>query len=131
MTQLFSIGQAAKLTALSVKMIRHYESIGLITPSARTEAQYRLFSEEDLHRLHFIRRARRLGFAMTQVAELLTLWQGHRPSREVKQLALTHINELDQRIIELQAMRDTLSKLAERCHGDQQPSCPILADLQV
>lgn len=130
MSQHWSIGQAARETGLSVKMIRHYDGIGLLRPSARSEARYRLYSGDDLHRLRFIRRARRLGFSIPQVADLLALWREQRPSREVKQLATAHIDELDQRIRELQAMRDTLNTLTERCHGDQRPSCPILSDLE-
>lgn len=125
-----SIGQAAKATGLSVKMIRHYDQLGLVRPSARSDAQYRYYSENDLHRLRFVRRARGLGFSIEQIRALLDLWQGQRPSREVKQLALAHMAELDRRIAELQGMRDTLGTLARRCRGDQRPHCPILADLR-
>lgn len=125
-----SIGEAARRSGLSVKMIRHYDQLGLVRPSARSSSQYRYYSEGDLHRLRFVGRARRLGFSMAQISELLALWQGRRPSREVKALALSHVAELDRRIAELQGMRDTLNDLAQHCHGDQRPSCPILADLR-
>lgn len=125
-----SIGEAARRSGLTVKMIRHYDQLDLVRPSVRSAAQYRYYSEEDLHRLRFVGRARRLGFSMAQIRELLALWQGRRPSREVKALALAHVDDLDRRIAELQAMRDTLNDLAQHCHGDQRPSCPILADLR-
>lgn len=127
---LHNIGQAASLTGLSAKMIRHYESIGLIPEPARTSAGYRLYNGQDLHRLRFIQRARALGFSMKQIQVLLALWSDRsRASAEVKQLAQQHADELGERIAAMQAMQRTLQDLAQRCHGDQRPDCPILDDL--
>lgn len=127
---LHNIGQAAALTGVSAKMIRHYESIGLITPAARTFANYRLYNEADLHRLRFIKRARSLGFAVKQIEALLALWDDpQRASAEVKQLARAHAANLAEKIRELQAMQRTLETLARRCQGDGRPTCPILDDL--
>ena len=127
---LHNIGQAAALTGVSAKMIRHYESIGLVAPAARTFANYRLYGEADLHRLRFIRRARSLGFSIKQIEALLALWDDpHRASAEVKQLARAHAAELGEKIRELQAMQRTLETLARQCHGDDRPTCPILEDL--
>lgn len=127
---LHNIGQAAALTGVSAKMIRHYEAIGLLTPASRTFAGYRLYGEAELHRLRFIKRARSLGFSIRQIEALLALWDDpHRASAEVKQLALAHVAELEEKIRELQAMQRTLETLAQRCHGDGRPTCPILEDL--
>lgn len=125
-----NIGEAAAATGISAKMIRHYEATGLIPPAARTFANYRLYSDADLHRLHFIRRARALGFPMARIAELLALWNDrHRESCDVKRLAQAHVRELGDRIAELQAMQRTLRNLSEKCGGDARPDCPILDDL--
>lgn len=122
-----SIGEAAKLTGLTAKMIRHYESLGLITPTDRTYANYRVYQTRDIHVLSFIKSARDLGFSMKQIAILTSLWQDSgRSSAEVKKLALEHIQEMDERIYSLQQMRKSLHDLASRCHGDDQPDCPIL-----
>lgn len=127
---LHNIGDAASLSGVSARMIRHYESVGLIPVAARTLAGYRLYSEQDVHRLRFIRRARGLGFPMKQIEVLLALWSDRsRASAEVKQLAKQHSDDLGERIAELQAMQRTLDDLASRCHGDQRPDCPILEDL--
>jgi MerR family transcriptional regulator, copper efflux regulator len=125
-----NIGQAADLTGVSAKMIRHYESIGLLPPPPRTFAGYRLYGDADLHRLRFVRRARSLGFPMKDVQALLGLWgdQG-RASAEVKALARRQIADLDRRIAEMEAMKRSLDALARRCHGNQRPDCPILDDL--
>lgn len=125
-----NIGQAASETGVSAKMIRYYESIALLKPSARSDAGYRIYTPPDLHALHFIRRSRTLGFSLEQIRELLSLWQNdQRASADVKTIALAHVAELNARIAELTAMRDTLSQLAGSCHGDAQPDCPILQDL--
>lgn len=127
---LHTIGEATARSGVSAKMIRHYESTGLIPPPARTAAGYRLYSEADLHRLRFIRRARALGFDMRQVAVLLALWSDRsRASADVRELALQHAAGLGERIAQMQAMQRTLEALARRCHGDQRPDCPILDDL--
>ena len=127
---LHNIGEAASLSGVTAKMIRHYESIGLIPEAGRTFAGYRLYSDPDIHRLRFIKRARSLGFSIKQIEVLLALWSDHsRASAEVKQLAKQHADELGTRIAEMQAMQRTLEDLARRCHGDQRPDCPILDDL--
>lgn len=126
----YNIGQAAAATGVSAKMIRHYESIGLIPKADRTFANYRIYSRNDIHTLQFIKRARGLGFSMKQIEGLLGLWQNRgRASSQVKKLALQHVDELDARIDEMVAMRDTLKTLAAHCHGDHRPECPILEDL--
>lgn len=127
---LHNIGATSATTGVSAKMIRHYESIGLIPKASRTLAGYRLYADADLHRLQFIKRCRGLGFSMKQIAVLLDLWSDkQRASRQVKQLAQEHANDLAHRILEMQAMQRTLESLARNCHGDQRPDCPILDDL--
>ena len=125
-----NIGEAAGLTGVSAKMIRHYEGIGLIPAANRTFANYRLYNDADLHRLRFIKRARNLGFSMKQIETLLELWNNpKRASAQVKTLARAHAAELATKVRELQAMQRALETLAEHCHGDQRPECPILDDL--
>ncbi|HVL10615.1 MAG TPA: Cu(I)-responsive transcriptional regulator [Burkholderiaceae bacterium] len=125
-----NIGQAAQATGVTAKMIRYYESIHLIRQSRRTDAGYRTYGENDLHTLHFIKRARKLGFSLEQIRNLLSLWEDSaRASADVKAIALAHVAELDKRIIELTEMRDTLRHLAHACSGDQRPDCPILTGL--
>lgn len=125
----YNIGQAAEATGVSAKMIRHYESIGLIPKADRTFANYRIYSSNEIHTLQFIKRARTLGFSMKQIEALLGLWQKRRASSEVKRLAMQHVEELEERIREMEAMRSTLKNLADHCHGDHRPECPILEDL--
>lgn len=125
-----NIGKAAQATGVSAKMIRYYEAQGLIRPADRTEGNYRDFSDRDLNDLHFIRRARNLGFSMEKIGRLLSLWRDDaRPSREVKALAEKHVADLDARIREMSEMADTLRHLADCCAGDDRPDCPILSDL--
>ncbi|MBD8594935.1 Cu(I)-responsive transcriptional regulator [Pseudomonas sp. CFBP 8758] len=125
-----NIGQAARESGLSAKMIRYYESIGLLAPAVRTDSGYRLYQAADVHTLGFIKRSRDLGFSLEEVARLLTLWQDRkRASADVKQLARRHIDELDRRIGELSSLRNTLEHLVEHCHGDDRPDCPILQEL--
>lgn len=125
-----NIGQASRATGVSSKMIRYYESVGLIRPADRTESNYRDFSERDVNELRFIRRARNLGFSVEEIAQLLSLWRDRdRPSREVKAIADKHVADLDARIAEMSAMADTLRDLARCCAGDDRPDCPILTDL--
>lgn len=127
---LHNIGEAAALTGVSAKMIRHYESIDLIPHAGRTFAGYRIYTDNDLHRIRFIKRGRSLGFSMKQIGELLGLWDDRgRSSADVKKLAGAHAEELDARIKEMEAMKRTLDHLAKRCHGDARPDCPILDDL--
>ena len=125
-----NIGDAAAATGVSAKMIRYYEEIGLIGPVARTESGYRVYAENDVHLLRFVRRARDLGFSIDQIGKLIALWQDRdRASAEVKALALEHIGELRAKITELDAMARTLEHLAANCHGDGRPDCPILEDI--
>jgi MerR family copper efflux transcriptional regulator len=126
-----NIGQAAKSSGLSAKMIRYYESIGLLQAANRTDSGYRLYSTNDLHTLAFIKRSRDLGFSLEEVGKLLTLWQDRgRASADVKALAHKHIVELNQKIEELAGLRDTLQDLVEHCQGNDRPDCPILKDLE-
>jgi MerR family transcriptional regulator, copper efflux regulator len=127
---LVTIAQASSATGVSAKMIRHYESIGLIRAPLRTENRYRHYAEADLHDLGFIRRARDLGFSFEDIRQLLDLWRNKgRSSAEVKAIALRHIAELDEKAAQLAAMSRTLKTLAESCHGDARPDCPILEAL--
>lgn len=126
----FNIGEAAEASGVSAKMIRHYESIDLIRPADRTFANYRIYSQSEVHTLRFIRRARNLGFSMQQIKALLGLWQDrNRSSAEVKRVAQGHIQDLETRIREMEEMKKTLESLTHNCHGDDRPDCPILEDL--
>jgi Cu(I)-responsive transcriptional regulator len=126
-----NIGQAAEASGVSAKMIRYYESIGLIAKTIRTEAGYRIYSESDVHNLRFIRRARDLGFSVEQIGELVSLWRDRfRASTDVKRLALDHVSALERKASALQAMADTLRHLADHCRGDHRPDCPIIAELE-
>ena len=126
-----NIGQAAKHSGLSAKMIRYYEATGLLKPAHRSDSGYRLYSDEDLHTLAFIKRSRDLGFSLEEVGKLLALWQDRqRASSDVKALARQHIDELNQKIVELSSLRDTLQDLVDTCQGDHRPDCPILKGLE-
>jgi len=125
-----NIGEAATASGVSAKMIRYYESIGLIPEATRTGSGYRVYSENDVHTLRFIRRARDLGFSVEQMTDLLNLWRDRtRASGDVKRIALEHIAELEKKMRELGEMAVTLRHLADCCHGDNRPDCPILEDL--
>ncbi len=125
-----NIGEAAKASGVSAKMIRHYEEVGLVPPAARTDAGYRQYGDADVHTLTFVRHARDLGFSIAEIGELVGLWQNRkRPSRQVKALAQAHIQELEQKAQELLAMKATLEHLVRCCHGDDRPDCPILETL--
>ncbi|MGH1569932.1 Cu(I)-responsive transcriptional regulator [Methylobacterium sp. P31] len=127
---LLTIGEAARRTGVSAKMIRWYEATGLLPPAARSESGYRHYGEADLHTLRFIRRARDLGFSIEAIADLLALWRDRdRPSAGVKAIAQEQIADLRRRIAELEGMARTLERLAEACCGDHRPECPILDDL--
>ena len=124
---MMNIGDAAKASGVSVKMIRHYEAIGLLPTAMRTESGYRVYRPEDVHALRFIRNARDLGFPLAEIEELLGLWRDTaRTSAEVKRLALAHVAAIDEKVRALRAMGDTLRHLAAACHGDHRPDCPIL-----
>jgi MerR family copper efflux transcriptional regulator len=125
------IGEAARASGVSAKMLRYYESIGLLPAAGRSKAGYRLYRDRDVETLRFIRRARDLGLSMERIRLLVGLWHDRaRPSREVKRIATEHLAELRARIAELTAMCATLEELADACHGDQRPECPILRDLE-
>ncbi len=125
-----NIGSASAASGVSAKMIRHYETIGLLRPAARRDNAYRDYGASEVHELQFIGRARRLGFSIVEIGQLLTLWRDRqRPSREVREIASQHLADLDARIAEMQAMASTLRKLVSCCHGDERPDCPILEDL--
>ncbi len=126
-----NIGQASTVSGVSAKMLRYYESIRLIPRAGRTEAGYRVYTETDVQTLRFIRRARDLGLSIERIKLLVGLWQDReRSSADVKRVATEHVAELEAKILELTAMRDTLQELADTCHGDQRPECPILHDLE-
>ena len=126
-----NIGQAAKRSGLSAKMIRYYEAIGLLQPAQRSDSGYRHYQDKDLHTLAFIKRSRDLGFSLEEVGKLLTLWQDRqRASADVKALAQRHVDDLQRKIEEMASLRDTLSELIEHCQGDQRPDCPILKNLE-
>jgi len=125
-----NIGEAARRSGVSAKMIRHYEALGLLTRVARTDAGYRQYDEAEVHTLRFIKRARELGFGMGEIAELVSLWQNRRrASANVRRIAQRHADELGQRIAQLKEMQRTLERLIHCCHGDERPDCPILEDL--
>ena len=125
-----NIGQAARASGVSAKMVRHYESLGLLGAVARTDSGYRQYRAADVHTLRFIKRARDLGFSMAEIAELVSLWHDQgRASASVKQIAQAHVADLENRIQAMQAMRRTLQNLLQHCHGDARPDCPILDDL--
>lgn len=125
-----NIGQAAKATGVSAKMIRYYEEIGLVQPASRTDSNYREYDAKQVNELRFIKRGRTLGFSMEEITQLLSLWRDSgRPSREVKAIADRHLADLDARIAEMQAMAATLRHLSHCCAGDDRPDCPILEDL--
>ena len=126
-----NIGQASKVSGVSAKMIRYYESIDLVPRSARRESGYRDYGPADVHRLAFIRRARDLGFSIDQIRDLMRLWSdGRRSSAEVKAIALEHVDELKQRARRLNEMADALKHLAAACEGDSRPECPIIKGLE-
>ena len=125
-----NLGEAARATGISAKMIRYYEEIGLIGRADRSASNYRSFDARDVNELRFVKRARSLGFSVKEITRLLSLWRDRqRPSREVKAIAERHVADLEARIAEMQAMADTLRDLSRCCAGDDRPDCPILTDL--
>lgn len=127
---MMNIGEAAGASGVSAKMIRHYEELGLLPEARRTESGYRQYEQNEVQTLRFIRHARNLGFSLTEIGELVLLWQNRRrPSRQVKALAEAHIEELERKAAELLAMKSALEHLVQSCHGDDRPECPILDGL--
>ena len=125
-----NIGEAARLSGVSAKMVRHYEGLGLLARVARTDSGYRQYAEGDVHTLRFIKRARDLGFSMDEIAELVGLWQNRRrASSSVRRIAQKHADDLAQRIAAMQDMQQTLQHLIHCCRGDDRPECPILDQL--
>lgn len=125
-----NIGEAARTSGVNAKLIRHYESIGIIPKATRTEAGYRTYTEADVNILSFVKRSRTLGFSMKEIKKLVSLWRNKaRASRDVKSMAIKHIDEMEQKILALEDMVKTLKHLARSCHGDNRPDCPILNDL--
>ncbi len=125
-----NIGEAAKRSGVNAKLIRHYESIGIVPKAGRSDSGYRTYSEADIHILSFVKRSRNLGFSMKEIKKLVGLWRNKsRASSDVKSLAVKHIEDMEQKISELEAMVQTLRHLAKTCHGDGRPDCPILNDL--
>lgn len=126
-----NIGELSKASGVSTKLIRHYESIGLISKATRTRSGYRQYGENDVHILSFIRRGRNLGFPMKEIKQLLSLWKNKsRSSKDVKALAMAHLKNLEIKIAELQEMASTLRHLSMNCHGDHRPDCPIIVNLE-
>lgn len=124
------IGTAAALAGVSARMVRHYETLGLLPAVARADSGYRQYTANDVHTLRFIRRSRDLGFSMEEIRLLLALWRDkRRTSVQVKRIAQTHIAQLNERIAALQAMQRSLQALVSCCRGDERPDCPILDDL--
>jgi len=125
-----NIGEVAKASGINAKLIRHYESIGIIPKAGRSVSGYRVYKESDVHILAFVKRARSLGFSMKEIKKLVSLWRNKtRASSEVRTLALNHVKQLETKISELQSMVDTLKNLSKNCHGDHRPDCPILEGL--
>lgn len=125
-----NIGEAAKASGVSAKMIRYYEEVGLIPAVARSDSGYRIYGQSDIQVLQFVRRSRDLGFSVDEIGTLLGLWRDRgRQSGDVKRIAQAHIVDLQRRIAQLQQMAATLQTLADCCAGDERPDCPILADL--
>jgi Cu(I)-responsive transcriptional regulator len=130
MDKLVTIGKASSLTGVSAKMIRYYEEIGVLKKASRTDAGYRLYNQAHIQQLGFIRRSRNLGFSMTEIQSLLKFWlDNDRESRNVKKLALSHLQEINEKIVELEQMREVLQTLSDKCDGDDNPDCPILEGL--
>lgn len=125
----FNIAQAVQASGVSAKMIRHYETIGVIPKAARTTAGYRIYRDADLHTLRFVQRARELGIPIKEISALVGRWRGHRRAADVHRIAARHLVALDRKLAQMDAMGRTLRHLVESCHGDERPECPILDDL--
>ncbi|WP_293747660.1 MerR family DNA-binding protein [uncultured Paraglaciecola sp.] len=130
MNNLVTIGEAANITGLSAKMIRHYEVTGLIPKAIRSDAQYRLYNGHQLKLLGVIKQAKILGFSLSQIRALSDLWQNpNRASREVKRLAEENLHEIENKISELKKMKKSLQELADNCNDDEHSQCSILDGL--
>ena len=127
-----NIGELAKDTGIAAKTIRYYESVGLLAAPPRSGANYRIYGDRDLATLRFVQRARKLGFSVKEVSDLVALWQDRqRASADVRALATAHLGEIERKLKELEAMRATLDHLIKRCHGNKRPDCPIIDELAV
>jgi len=125
-----NIGKAAKLSGISAKTIRYYESVGLMPEPTRAANGYRHYNDKDLQTLRFIHRSRNLGFTIKDIRDLLGLWQDkERASADVREVAKRHVEEIENRLEEMESVRQTLMQLIHKCHGDNRPDCPILEDL--
>ncbi|AUN97654.1 Cu(I)-responsive transcriptional regulator [Bacteriovorax stolpii] len=125
-----NIGEASTISGVSAKLIRHYESLGIVPKAGRSDAGYRIYKESDVHILSFVKKARSLGFSMKEIKKLVSLWRNKsRASSDVKNLAQIHIKQLESKIHELQMMTNTLKHLSNNCQGDHRPDCPILEGL--
>ena len=126
----FNIGEAARQSEVSAKMVRHYESLGLLPSVGRTDSGYRQYTDKEVHTLRFIKRSRDLGFSMAEIAELLKLWQNRRrSSSDVRKIALKHVADLNEKMSEMEAMKRALNTLIHCCQGNHRPDCPILDQL--
>jgi MerR family copper efflux transcriptional regulator len=127
-----NIGALANETGIAAKTIRYYESVGLLAAPSRSGGNYRIYGERDLATLRFVQRARKLGFSVKEVGDLVALWQDRqRASADVRALATAHLGEIERKLKELEAMRATLDHLIKRCHGNKRPDCPIIDELAV
>lgn len=127
-----NIGELASETGIAAKTIRYYESVGLLAAPPRSGGNYRIYGDRDLATLRFVRRARKLGFSVKEVGDLVALWQDRqRASADVRALATAHLGDIERKLKELEAMRATLDHLIKRCHGNKRPDCPIIDELAV
>lgn len=127
-----NIGEVAALSNVNSKMIRRYEELGIIPKAGRSLSGYRMYTENDVHVLRFVKRARELGFSMKDIKQLVSLWRNkNRPSSQVKSIAKKHVDELEKKLAEIQSMLSTLNTLVKHCHGDHRPDCPILDELEL
>ncbi|MGG7519538.1 Cu(I)-responsive transcriptional regulator [Allorhizobium undicola] len=125
-----NIGEAAAASGVSAKMIRYYEEIGLVMPARRTASNYRVYSDNEVHRLRFVRRARMLGFSLEETERLLALWSAPARKRgDVREMAMSHVRELEEKMDAMRAMVDTLKHLVDNCEDETGPNCPILDEL--
>ena len=122
-----NIGKASKLSELTVKAVRYYDNIGLVKPHQNISSGYREYNDEDVLKLKFVGKARKFNFSIDECRELLSLYENKsRPSKDVKKLTLEKISQIDEKLKQLQNLKDELTYLADNCHGDDRPNCPIL-----